>query len=41
MLRLAQRLIKYEYNYTQQSIYAKNMPLQVQPKKLKTTFKEG
>ncbi len=41
MLRLSQKLIKYNYNYTQHNTYTKLFPLQVEKKKLKTTFKEG
>ena len=41
MLRLSQKLIKYNYNYTQQSTYTKLFPLQAEKQKFKTTFKEG
>lgn len=41
MLRTAQNLIKYCYNGAPLTTYAKNYPLQVQPRKLKTQFKEG
>lgn len=41
MLRIAQRLIKYSYNNNDLTRHAPKIPLEIEPIKLKTKFKEG